>query len=50
MSLEVIINNDVTLEDLYNINKEKGVEFVIADGHITEVILQWHRKNCLKTK
>lgn len=39
MSLEVIIGNDVTLDDLYKAYEKKGVEFIITDGQVKEVIL-----------
>ena len=38
MDVKMIFGQEVTLEQLYKLN-DKGIEFVIEDGSITEVIL-----------
>ena len=38
MDVKMIFGDDVTLEQLYNLS-DNGIEFVVEDGCITEVIL-----------
>lgn len=36
--METSVFNYLSLEDLVEINKKRGIEFVVEDGKITEVI------------
>lgn len=36
--MERIYNDEITLEDLYELNEKEGLEFVIEDGVITDVL------------
>lgn len=38
MELNLIFDGSVTLEDMCELNEKKGLQFVIEDGQITEVI------------
>lgn len=38
MDMGLILNGNATLEDLYELNEKKNIEFVINDGQITEVV------------
>ena len=38
MNSELILNGNATLEDLYELNEKKGVEFVVEDGKVTQVL------------
>lgn len=38
MDLKLIFSGLATLEDMYELNEKKGVEFVIENGRVTEVI------------
>lgn len=38
MEISLIYGGEATLEDLIELNEKKGVQFVIEDGVITDVI------------
>lgn len=38
MELDLILNGQATLEDLYELHDKKGFEFVCEDGQVTECI------------
>ncbi len=38
MDIGLIYGSEATLEDLYELNKKKGVEFVVEDGKVTQVL------------
>lgn len=38
MDLNLIYGGQATLEDLYELHEKKGIEFVIEDGVITNVL------------
>lgn len=38
MDLNLIFVDEATIEDLIELHEKKGIEFVISDGYISEII------------
>ena len=38
MDISLIYGGDATLEDFYELNEKKGVEFVVEDGKVSQVL------------